>query len=220
MTTIYPHLSSPHLSFLSKRENRKGQRGRSMKQLMSEEQKASSAWRRGGEASREGEWSKEQKAVWCERAGGKLLTHSSNRGIEGTKWREQDSDSNKSHVTVCLAVGRKPWMYFWQRVLQMQISQWIQGETGQALEEGSVKNHQAEKAWKAHGWETTGSWDTGYEKHIFVLLLLLTTHQLLGTNGEKQLSWMDILFLWPITHLLFINWVSLKQLLLCSWQKS
>lgn len=80
--------------------------------------------------------------MWCGRAGGKLLTNTSNRGTEGRRRRQQKSDSNQSQEVVCLAMGRKPWMYFWQRVLQMQIQQWIQGKAGQALEEGSVKNHQ------------------------------------------------------------------------------
>lgn len=87
----------------------------------------------------------------CGRAGGKLLTNSSNRGTEGRRRRQQKSDSNQPKEVVCLAGGRKPWMYFWQRVLKMQILRWIQGKAEQALEEGSVKNHQAEKAWEAHG---------------------------------------------------------------------
>lgn len=87
--------------------------------------KVSSAWRRGGEASREGEWSTDaldQKAMWCERAGGKLLINSSNRGTEGTKWRHQDSDTNQSQEVVCLAVGRTPQIDFWQSIKHANIA--------------------------------------------------------------------------------------------------
>lgn len=110
MIMIYPHLSSP--IFHSSQRGRIG-RVREEKVWSSSCQrskKASSAWRNGVEASREGEWSTddlEKKVMWCERAeeNSKLLTNSSNRGTQVMKLRDQELDSNQLQETVWQWVG-------------------------------------------------------------------------------------------------------------------
>lgn len=147
-----------------------------MKQLLSEEQQGLLSLEKGWRG-RENRWLKyrslRSKATRSERAVVKLFTNYSSRGTEHRRWRQQDPDTNQSQEVVCLAVGRKPWKYFWQRVLKSQkVSSGFNGRLDMLWRRdllGVSKQRNHERLRKAHEWEIIGWWDTSCEKYCIRL---------------------------------------------------
>lgn len=169
-TVVHLHLSSSHLSILSKRENKRGQRE---KQELS--QRYETAPVRGAmRPFQPGKVGGKSTDLWDQKQHGvRELGSNYSSTLQAEELRVEDEDSNVQIQTshrrwFVWQWVRKPQNYCWQRVLWMQkVSSGSKGRLDRHWRRNLLRvtkqiNHGRLK--QVNHWETIGGWDTSCEK--------------------------------------------------------
>lgn len=212
-TVVHLHLSSSHLSILSKRENKRGQMEKqelSQRYETAPVREATRPFQPGKVGGKSTDlWDQKQHGV--RELGNKLSTNSSSRRTEGRRQRQQHADSNSHRRWFVWQWVRKPQNYCWQRVLWMQkVCSGSKGRLDRHWRRNLLRvtkqiNHGRLK--QVNHWETIGGWDASCEKyhiHLFCFLWF-TAHQLMGTDKKKtKTTKLNALFILTTRNIFYI----------------